>query len=124
MLFNLQFILVPLIASLVLLTLTSYFGIHVLKREIIFIDIALAQISVLGGVIAIYLEHTFDIHGLMIGNMHVSGMLAYAFSLVFCIGAALVFTYLKTHYRSNNKTLANLRTETRALHEISHNQLF
>ncbi len=48
MLFNLQFILVPLLASLVLLSLTSYFGIHVLKREIIFIDIALAQIAILG----------------------------------------------------------------------------
>ncbi len=78
-----------------LLTLTSYFGIHVLKREIIFIDIALAQIAVLGGAIAMYMEHTFDLHGLMIGKMNISGMMAYLFSLIFCTGAALIFTYLK-----------------------------
>lgn len=95
MISNLQFILVPLLASVVLLTLTSYFGIHVLKREIIFIDIALAQIAVLGGAIAIYLEHTFQIHEVMIGKMNLSGMMAYILSLIFCLGAALIFTYLK-----------------------------
>ena len=95
MLFNFQFILVPLLASFVLLTLTSYFGIHVLKREIIFIDIALAQIAVLGSAIAIYLEHTFQIHEMMIGKINLSGLLAYISSLIFCIGAALIFTFLK-----------------------------
>ena len=95
MLFNFQFILVPLLASFVLLTLTSYFGIHVLKREIIFIDIALAQIAVLGSAIAIYLEHTFQIHEMMIGKINLSGILAYISSLIFCIGAALIFTFLK-----------------------------
>ncbi len=95
MLFNLQFILAPLVASLVLLTLTSYFGIHVLKREIIFIDIALAQIAVLGSVIAIYLEHTFQLHEMMIGKWNLSDTLAYVFSLIFCLGAALFFTFLK-----------------------------
>ena len=44
---NLEFIIAPLLVSVLLLTITSYFGIHVLKREIIFIDIALAQIAVL-----------------------------------------------------------------------------
>ncbi len=95
MLFNLQFILAPLVASLVLLTLTSYFGIHVLKREIIFIDIALAQIAVLGSAIAIYLEHTFQLHEMMIGKWNLSDTLAYVFSLIFCLGAALLFTFLK-----------------------------
>ena len=95
MLFNLQFILAPLVASLVLLTLTSYFGIHVLKREIIFIDIALAQIAVLGSAIAIYLEHTFQLHEVMIGNWNLSNTLAYIISLLFCLGAALLFTFLK-----------------------------
>jgi len=95
MLYNLQFILVPLLACLVLLTLTSYFGIHVLKREIIFIDIALAQITVLGSAIALYLEHSFHMHEVMIGNINLSDTLAYLFSLLFCMGAALIFTFLK-----------------------------
>jgi zinc/manganese transport system permease protein len=92
---QLQFILVPFVASILLLTLTSYFGIHVLKREIIFIDIALAQIAVMGSAIAIYLEHTFQIHEVMIGKIHLTDSFAYLFSLLFCIGAALIFTYLK-----------------------------
>jgi zinc/manganese transport system permease protein len=83
MLYNLQFILVPLLACLVLLTLTSYFGIHVLKREIIFIDIALAQITVLGSAMALYLEHSFHIHEVMLGNINLSDTLAYMFSLLF-----------------------------------------
>jgi len=95
MLNNLQFILAPLAACFVLLILTSYFGIHVLKREIIFIDIALAQIAVLGSAVAIYLEHTFHVHEMLVGNLNLSHILAYMFSLLFCLGAALVFTLLK-----------------------------
>ena len=95
MLQNLQFILIPLLACLVLLTLTSYFGIHVLKREIIFIDIALAQITVLGSAVALYLEHTLELHEIMIGKLDLSHTLAYLFSLLFCTGAAFIFTFLK-----------------------------
>jgi zinc/manganese transport system permease protein len=95
MIFNLQFILVPLVASLLLLTLTSYFGIHVLKREIIFIDIALAQVAVMGSAIAIYLEHSFQLHEVMIGRFNLSDSFAYFFSVLFCVGAALIFTFLK-----------------------------
>jgi zinc/manganese transport system permease protein len=78
---HLQFILVPMLASIIMLILTSYLGIHVLKREIIFIDIALAQIAVLGGVVAVYLEKS---------------LLSYPFSLLFCAGASLLFTFLKS----------------------------
>ena len=95
MLTNLQFILVPLVASLLLLGFTSYFGIHVLKREIIFIDIALAQIAVLGGVVVVYLEESLQLHGIMVGKRELSGVLESLFSLLFCLGAALIFAYLK-----------------------------
>jgi len=95
MLTNLQFIIAPLAACLVLLTLTSYFGVHVLKREIIFIDIALAQIAVLGSAVAIYMEHSFQMPEVVIWNLNLSHVLAYAFSLLFCLGAAFVFTILK-----------------------------
>jgi len=95
MISNLQFIAVPLLACFLLLFMTSYFGIHVLKREIIFIDIALAQIAVLGGVAAMFLEHKMDLHEAMIGNLHLAPILSYVFSLLFCLGAAVIFTYLK-----------------------------
>jgi len=95
MLTNLQFILVPLVASILLLAITCYFGIHVLKREIIFIDIALAQIAVLGGVVVVYLEEALQLHGIMIGERELAGILESVFSLLFCLGAALLFAFLK-----------------------------
>ncbi len=95
MIANLQFIAAPLVASLIILVLTSYFGIHVLKREIIFIDITLAQIAVLGGVVSMFLDRLFQEQEVMIGNVHFSVILAYLSSLVFCLGAAVIFTFLK-----------------------------
>lgn len=95
MISHVQFIVLPLLACMLLLSMTSYFGIHVLKREIIFIDIALAQIAVLGGVAAMFVEHGLQIHEVMIGELSLSDTLAYAFSLVYCLGAAILFTILK-----------------------------
>jgi len=95
MISTLQFILVPLIACILLLVITSYFGIHVLKREIIFIDIALAQIAALGGVLVIFIDHEVHTHEGM-GSFHLADILAYVASLVFCLGAAVIFTYLKS----------------------------
>jgi len=95
MISNLQFIIIPLLASLVLLAATSYFGIHVLKREIIFIDIALAQIAVLGGVASLLLEEVLHRDESLVGNLYLEEILTYVASLVFCLGAALIFTYLK-----------------------------
>jgi len=95
MISNLQFIIIPLLASLVLLAATSYFGIHVLKREIIFIDIALAQIAVLGGVASMLFEELIHNPEPLVGNLYLEQVVAYVFSLLFCLGAALIFTYLK-----------------------------
>jgi zinc/manganese transport system permease protein len=92
---NLQFIAIPLITCILLLSITAYFGIHVLKREIIFIDIALAQIAVLGSITAMLMEDLFHTHEIMIGSFYLSNMLAYIFSLLYCLGAAIIFTILK-----------------------------
>jgi zinc/manganese transport system permease protein len=96
MISNFQFILVPLLACLLLLVITSYFGIHVIKREIIFIDIALAQIAALGGVMLVFFDHEVHSHAAGFWGMHMEDLLAYLASLLFCLGAALIFTYLKS----------------------------
>ena len=90
-----SFLLVPLLASVVLLIITSYFGIHVLKREIIFIDIALAQVAALGSVFAVFLEHQLEFHEVSIGSFALTDIITYLASVVFCLVAALIFTYLK-----------------------------
>jgi len=45
-------LLVPAIAALVILSIHAWFGLHVLAREIIFVDLAFAQIAALGATIA------------------------------------------------------------------------
>ncbi len=50
----------PLLACLLLTVILSYLGLHVLKREVIFIDIAVAQIAALGAIAA---HMMFHVHG-------------------------------------------------------------
>jgi zinc/manganese transport system permease protein len=42
----------PLAACLIMTVILGYLGIHVLKREVIFIDIALAQVAAVGAIVA------------------------------------------------------------------------
>jgi zinc/manganese transport system permease protein len=49
----------PLAASLILPPLLVYMGLHVIKREVIFVDLALAQVATLGTCIALLLGYHF-----------------------------------------------------------------
>lgn len=48
----LQFLAIPLVASLVLAGIHAYLGLHVVERGVIFVDLSLAQIAALGTVVA------------------------------------------------------------------------
>ncbi len=50
----------PLAACLVLPPLLVYLGLHVVKREVIFVDLALAQVATLGTCLALLLGYHFD----------------------------------------------------------------
>jgi len=50
----------PLAASLLLPPLLVYLGLHVVKREVIFVDLALAQVATLGTCIALIAGYHFD----------------------------------------------------------------
>jgi len=50
----------PLLACILMSAILGYLGIHVLKREVIFIDIALAQIAAVGSIAA---HLVFEVHG-------------------------------------------------------------
>ncbi len=61
---NLIFLSAPIIMSILLAGILSYFGNHILSRGIIFIDIAVAQIAALGTMIGLLLgfaENSFSI---------------------------------------------------------------
>jgi zinc/manganese transport system permease protein len=73
-----QFMLAPFVACMVLVAIHSYLGLHVIAREVIFVDLSLAQMAGLGSVVALLYGVAPDSHT------------AFVFSLVFtCIGAAL-----------------------------------
>ena len=87
----------PFFACLTLVGIHGYFGIHVLKREIIFIDIAMAQIAALGGTIFSLLPAAAVVEdGITHYEAHGAGPLAYIISLALVFLAAGVFTLLKS----------------------------
>src|SRR6185436_2364148 len=50
----------PLAACLILPPLLVYLGLHVVEREVIFVDLALAQVATLGTCVALLLGHHFN----------------------------------------------------------------
>ncbi|MCI0495513.1 metal ABC transporter permease [candidate division KSB1 bacterium] len=89
-----EFMFAPFVACLLLIGINSYFGIHVIKREIIFIDIAMAQVAALGGTVAMILGFTGHEHaGQADGGFSLMG---YLFAIAFTTIAAAIFTILKS----------------------------
>lgn len=70
----------PFLACLVLTGIHAYLGFHVIERQVIFVDLALAQIAVLGASFALILGYELD-----------SG-LSYWLSLGFAIAGAAIFS--------------------------------
>jgi len=58
----------PLATALLLPPLLVYLGLHVVKREVIFVDLALAQVAAFGTCIALLMGYHFDDQ---IGRAHV-----------------------------------------------------
>jgi len=69
----------PLLACLLLPPILIYLGLHIIRREIIFVDLALAQVAALGACVAILLGHHTDWQ-------------SYSWSLAFTLVGAGVFT--------------------------------
>lgn len=76
----LELLLPPFCAAMIILLTHAYFGLHVIQREVIFVDLALAQIAALGSTVAF-----------LLGAHHGSG-LAYVFSFGFTLLGALIFS--------------------------------
>lgn len=83
----LEIMALPLAECLVLVGIHSYLGIHVLRRQVIFVDLALAQIAALGSTIAFL----FAMDPLSPG--------AWVFSVLATLAAAGIFSF--TRFRRN-----------------------
>jgi zinc/manganese transport system permease protein len=76
----LSFLFWPFVACVVLVGIHVYFGLHVIKRGIIFVDLSLAQIAALGMTVAILLRYDLN------------GAVSYLLALCFALIGAAVFT--------------------------------
>jgi len=70
----------PFLACLILVASHAYLGFHVIERQVIFVDLALAQIAVLGASVA------------MIAGHDLNSPQAYWTSLAFTMGGAAIFS--------------------------------
>ncbi len=77
----LNFMLFPFLACLILTGIHTYLGQHVIERQVIFVDLSLAQIAALGASIALVLGHELNTP------------LSYWLSLVFTVAGAVVFAF-------------------------------
>lgn len=77
----------PMLACLLLPGILVYFGLHIVRREIIFVDLALAQVAALGTCLCLLLGHEpNDIH-------------TYLWSLGFTFAGALIFALTRSEGR-------------------------
>jgi len=79
-----EFLALPALACAALVAIHSYFGIHVLKRQVIFVDLALAQVAALGATAAFLIGHPPQ------------GLAAHAYSLGFTLVAAALLASTRT----------------------------
>jgi zinc/manganese transport system permease protein len=78
----------PLVAGLVLTGIHAYFGLHVLARGIVFVDLSLAQVAALGFTMAIFAGHS------------VQSDIGYWYALAFAIGGAVLFALARPYEKA------------------------
>jgi zinc/manganese transport system permease protein len=79
-----ELLLPPFATAMIILLTHAYLGLHVIQREVIFVDLALAQIAALGGTMA-----------LLAGAEHGSNE-AFFFALGFTLIGALIFSFTRS----------------------------
>ncbi len=77
----------PLVACLVIVAIHSYLGLHVIAREVIFVDLSLAQMAALGSAVAI------------LAGSQPDSRVAFFYALGFTSLGAGIFALTRTHER-------------------------
>ena len=80
----LQLMAAPFVASMILVALLAYLGVHIIAREVIFVDLSLAQMAALGSTCAILFHVEPD------------STTGYAFALGFATIGAAIFAATRT----------------------------
>jgi zinc/manganese transport system permease protein len=77
----------PLVACLIIVAIHSYLGLHVIAREVIFVDLSLAQMAALGSAVAI------------LAGSQPDSRVAFFYALGFTSLGAGIFALTRTHER-------------------------
>jgi zinc/manganese transport system permease protein len=80
-----ELLLWPFVAGLVLTGIHVYFGLHVLARKVVFVDLSLAQVAALGLAVAILAGHP------------VQSDAAYWYAFAFAIAGALLVALVRPY---------------------------
>src|SRR5213593_1357453 len=96
---GLQLMVPPFVACMVLVAMLSYLGLHVIAREVIFVDLSLAQMAALGGLSALLIHVEAD------------STWAYVFALFATAVGALLFALTRSS-RGDERVRANSRAPT------------
>ncbi len=88
---GLQLMIPPFVACMVLVAMLSYLGLHVIAREVIFVDLSLAQMAALGGLSALLIHVEAD------------STWAYAFALFATAVGALLFALTRSSPRQERR---------------------
>jgi zinc/manganese transport system permease protein len=88
----------PLIACLLLPGMLVYLGLHIVRREVIFVDLALAQVATLGTCVSLLLGH------------EAQDWQSYVWSFAFTLIGAAIFagTRMKSHHRVPQEALIGI----------------
>jgi zinc/manganese transport system permease protein len=71
---------------MVIVAIHSYLGVHVIAREVIFVDLSLAQVAALGSTVAIFLGHEPD------------SAVSFAYALAFTTAGAAMFALTRSKH--------------------------
>ncbi len=88
---GLQLMIPPFVACMVLVAMLSYLGLHVIAREVIFVDLSLAQMAALGSLSALLIHVEAD------------STWAYAFALLATAVGAFLFALTRTSHRESRR---------------------
>lgn len=78
------FLSAPIALGALLVLIHAYLGLHVLTREVVFVDISLSQVAALGGTVALLAAHD-----------HEDGLLSLGISLLLCLAVSLLLAWLR-----------------------------
>lgn len=81
----LSFLAAPIALSILLVGIHAYLGLHVLERDVIFVDISLSQVAALGSALSLFFIH----------EEHSHWGLGIIFSLSLCLLAAFILSLLR-----------------------------